>query len=106
MVRACMRDIQGIEQQPGNAEDHLQGDIALAFMQHWQATGDLIWLREKGFPTIEGLAQFWASRVDHDRDGSWHIRRSMSPDEYSGNSSDPVYTTGAFEDNRSFRNHA
>jgi trehalose/maltose hydrolase-like predicted phosphorylase len=85
--------VQGIEQNPGNGEDHLQGDIALAFVQHWQATGDLTWLREKGFPVIEGLARFWASRVDHDSDGSWHIRGSTSPDEYSGNSSDPVYTT-------------
>jgi len=85
--------LTGIEQQPGNGEDHLQGDIALAFVQHWQATGDLVWLKQKGYPVIEGLAQFWVSRVDHDADGTWHIRRSMSPDEFSGNSSDPVYTT-------------
>jgi trehalose/maltose hydrolase-like predicted phosphorylase len=43
----------GIEQQPGNGEDHLQGDIALAFVQHWQVTGDLHWLKDKGFPVIE-----------------------------------------------------
>ena len=43
----------GIEQQPGNGEDHLQGDIALAFVQHWQVTGDLRWLKDKGFAVIE-----------------------------------------------------
>ena len=41
---------------------------------------------------IEGLAQFWR-RADHDPDGTWHLRNTMSPDEYSGNSSDPPYTT-------------
>lgn len=97
----------------------MQGDIALAFVQHWQVTGDLHWLKDKGFPVIEvragqycfipeitkeippetrmcrlqGLAQFWASRADRAADGTWHIRNTMSPDEYSGNSSDPPYTT-------------
>ena len=93
-VDTCaLKSLLGIEQQPGNGEDHLQGDIALAFVQHWQVTGDLHWLKEKGFPVIEGLAQFWASRADHDPDGTWHLRNTMSPDEYSGNSSDPPYTT-------------
>ena len=27
--------LTGIEQQNGNGEDHLQGDIAMAFVQHW-----------------------------------------------------------------------
>ena len=39
--------LTGIEQQNGNGEDHLQGDIALAFVQHWQSTGDLAWLKAK-----------------------------------------------------------
>jgi hypothetical protein len=42
---------------------------------------------------FQGLAQFWASRADRVGDGTWHIRNTMSPDEYSGNSSDPPYTT-------------
>ena len=85
--------LTGIEQQNGNGEDHLQGDIALSFVQHWQSTGDITWLKTKGFPVIEGLAKFWKSRCDHDPDGSWHLRNTMSPDEYSGNSTDPPYTT-------------
>ena len=62
-------------------------------MQHWHSTGDLTWLKATGFPVIEGLAKFWVSRADHDADGTWHLRDTMSPDEYSGNSSDPPYTT-------------
>ena len=61
----------------------------MAFLQHWQSTGDLAWLKAKGFPVIEGLAEFWVSRADKDKDRTWHLRDTMSPDEYSGNSSDP-----------------
>eukprot|EP01051_Picozoa_sp_SAG22_P001598 SAG22_NODE_64_length_23238_cov_83.185566_11_plen_872_part_00 len=77
---------------PPSGEDHLQGDIALAILQHWQSTGDVTWLKQNAFPVLEGLARFWVSRCDADADGTWHIRETMSPDEYAGNATDPPYT--------------
>ena len=47
----------GIEENEGATEDHLQGDVALSMLHLW-ATGDVAWLRAKGFPVIEGIAQF------------------------------------------------
>merc|ERR1712032_63946 len=78
----------------GNSiEDHLQGDIALGFLRHYQMTKDAQWLRDSGFPVIDGLAQFWMSRVDQIRDGSYSIRGTLPPDEYaSANSTDCVFT--------------
>ena len=82
----------GIEENPLQTEDHLQGDIALAFLQHFYATGDTQWLAEKGFPVLEGLARFWASRVDALRDGIYQIAATRSPDEYHNNVTNPPYT--------------
>ena len=87
-----MSALSGAEENPGQNEDHLQGDIALAFLQHWQATRDVEWLEAKGFPVLHDLARFWVSRADRDSDGSWHIRSTMSPDEYASNKTDPPYT--------------
>lgn len=72
-------------------EEHIQGDIAFAFVQHWDATHDLEWLTQSGFPVLEGIAQFWASKVVSNADGSYSIPDIMGPDEYHGNVTDSVY---------------
>ena len=91
----------GVEQDPGNTEDHLQGDIAFALLQHWWATGDREWLQASGYPVLEGLATFYASRVRCHASrggggggaaaGTCSIERTMGPDEYHGNVTDSVY---------------
>lgn len=50
------------------------------------------WLQSSGFPVIEGLATFYASRVVANTDGSFSITRTMGPDEYHGNVTDSVYS--------------
>eukprot|EP00935_MAST-01C_sp_MAST-1C-sp1_P001187 g1187.t1 len=64
--------VAGVEQCPGNFEDHLQGDISWAFYQHWLLTRDATWLQQSGFPVIEGIARFWASRLVQGTDGLYH----------------------------------
>ena len=82
----------GVEQCAGNTEDHLQGDVALAFLKHWWADKeDPEWLRETGFPVIEGLATYYASRATRNPDATYSIARTMPPDEYHSNVTDSVY---------------
>ena len=71
---------------------HLQSDIALAVWQYYQATGDTAWLRERGWPLLRGIAEFWAGRVTRNADGSYSIRNAAGPDEYSNGVTDGVFT--------------
>ncbi|MFJ8820435.1 discoidin domain-containing protein [Streptomyces sp. NPDC102467] len=85
-------------------QNHLQGDIALAAWQYYQATGDRAWLRAKGWPLLKGLAQYWTSRVTKNNDAprpgtagrprshSYSIKDIAGPDEYSNGVDDGVYT--------------
>ena len=54
----------GLEEAPEwSTEIHGGGDVALAQWRYFQATGDLRWLREHGYPVIRDVANFWVSRV-------------------------------------------
>jgi len=71
---------------------HLQGDIAVAVWQYYLATGDTAWLRDRGWPMLQGIAQFWAGRVTANGDGSFSINNVAGPDEFSNGVNDGVYT--------------
>ncbi|MEU7138019.1 discoidin domain-containing protein [Nocardia sp. NPDC046473] len=71
---------------------HLQGDISLAAWQYYLATGDTDYLRGRGWPIMRNLAEFWASRVTPNPDGSYSIENIAGPDEYSNGVNDGVYT--------------
>ncbi|HEX4749208.1 MAG TPA: hypothetical protein VH302_06655, partial [Bryobacteraceae bacterium] len=49
--------------QNASAENHINGDVALAAWEYWAATGDTNWLRNQGWPILRDTADFWASRV-------------------------------------------
>ncbi len=71
---------------------HLQSDIALAVWQYYQATGDTAWLRDRGWPVLDGIARFWAGRVTPNSDGSYSVKNVAGPDEYSNGVTDAVFT--------------
>ncbi|MFE6894168.1 discoidin domain-containing protein [Streptomyces sp. NPDC057694] len=74
-------------------QNHLQGDIAIAAWQYYQATGDRAWLRGQGWPLLKGLAEYWSSRVTpNKKDSSYSIKDVAGPDEYSNGVDDGVYT--------------
>lgn len=73
-------------------QNHLQGDIALAAWQYYLATGDRTWLRTRGRPLLNGLAQYWTSRATKNTDGSYSVKEVAGPDEYSNGVDDGVYT--------------
>ena len=70
---------------------HLQGDIALSVWQYYLATGDTEWLRSH-WSLLHGVAEFWASRVTANSDGSYSINNVAGPDEYSNGVNDGVFT--------------
>ncbi|MFF1649804.1 glycosyl hydrolase family 65 protein [Streptomyces sp. NPDC058240] len=73
-------------------QNHLQGDISLAVWQYYLATGDRDWLAGRGWPLLEGIADFWASRATADDDGGYSVKDVAGPDEYSNGVNDGVFT--------------
>ncbi|MFF5726215.1 discoidin domain-containing protein [[Kitasatospora] papulosa] len=73
-------------------QNHLQGDIALAVWQYYLATGDRVWLAERGWPLLKGIADFWQSRATANTDGTWSVKNVAGPDEYSNGVTDGVFT--------------
>ncbi|WP_329151043.1 discoidin domain-containing protein [Streptomyces sp. NBC_01456] len=73
-------------------QNHLMGDISLATWQYYLATKDTAWLRSRGWPVLKGIAEFWASRVTHNADGSYSVKNVAGPDEYSNGVNDGVFT--------------
>ncbi len=61
-------------------ERHINGDVTLAQWQYFLATGDLSWLKTRGFPVIRATADYWVSRVV-ENNGRYEIRQIVPPDE-------------------------
>ncbi len=95
--------IAGTEQIPppasvfteGLYEQHITADVGLAQWQYFLATGDKNWLARQGWPVLSQAADFWASRVDRDADGSYHIDGVTGPDEENPDVNDEAYTNVA-----------
>ena len=76
----------------GWQEQHITGDIAMAFRLHWRATRNATFLRES-WQLINATAAFWASRfVRHAGSGNWTVLGVVGPDEPSGVQDSEVYT--------------
>jgi trehalose/maltose hydrolase-like predicted phosphorylase len=78
----------------GLYEQHIVADVALAQWQYYLATGDLGWLRTKGWPVLSGAAEFWASRAKAGA-GGFHITHVTGPDEENPDVNDEAYTNSA-----------
>jgi trehalose/maltose hydrolase-like predicted phosphorylase len=73
-------------------ELHLQGDIALSQWQYYEATANRTWLAQRGWPVLEGIAQFWASRGTPGPNGSYSINDVQPPDENATGVDNSAYT--------------
>jgi len=69
----------------GRLEQHIGGDIVLAARQYWYSTRDREWLASCGFPLVNGIASFYAARLEErpGEAGSYDYNGVMGPDEYS-----------------------
>ncbi|MGR6970567.1 ricin-type beta-trefoil lectin domain protein [Streptomyces cynarae] len=89
--------LTGSEQTPppypeGEQELHINSDIALAQWQYYEASGDTTWLRDKAWPVLKGIADYWATRAVPDPAGGYDINDVMGPDEYHENVNNSVTT--------------
>ncbi len=75
----------------GSAQYHINGDIAHAFIQYYQATGDLGYMETKGLEVLIETARLWLD-VGHWADGTFHIDCVTGPDEYTCVVNDNYYT--------------
>jgi trehalose/maltose hydrolase-like predicted phosphorylase len=73
---------------------HLQSDVALAQWEYYKATGDMVWLAQKGWPVLEAVAEFWASKVTP-VSGGYAIDQVQTPDEYATDTDNDAYTNAA-----------
>jgi protein-glucosylgalactosylhydroxylysine glucosidase len=99
-------DERGVETTPHFAvqnakqEIHVNGDVALAQWQYFQATADSSWLAAEGFPVIRETADFWVSRADCDSSGDrCHIKNVVSVAEGLIGVSDDAYTNAVARKN-------
>ena len=76
----------------GEMEVHITADIAFATWQYWEATADDDFFVQFGAEIMLDAARFWASRGVIARDGAFHIRNVIGPDEYHEDVDDNVYT--------------
>ncbi|OAQ39768.1 hypothetical protein A5893_09320 [Pedobacter psychrophilus] len=93
-------DLQGNECTPISYkldmnEHHVTADVAIAAWNYYQVTKDKIWLKEKGFPILKEVANFWVSRSQKDLEGIYHIKNVVGPDEYFEDVDDDAFTNGA-----------
>jgi trehalose/maltose hydrolase-like predicted phosphorylase len=90
----------GTEQTPTWAEtrefeQHITSDVAYGQWQYYLATGDRGWLGARGWPVLEGAANFWASRATRTRGRKYSIKHVEGPDEHHFDVDNEVYTNAA-----------
>jgi trehalose/maltose hydrolase-like predicted phosphorylase len=66
----------------GKDEIHVNSDIALAQWQYYLATGDTAWLKDRAWPVLKNIAQYWTTRAMSTGSGSYDVTGVMGPDEY------------------------
>ena len=76
----------------GPFEQHISGCIAWAFWKYYQLTGDKLFLAERAYPVLSEVATFWASRVEREGPGNYHIKNVVAADEWAENIDDNAFT--------------
>lgn len=79
----------------GPFEHHITADIGIAFWNYYRVTRNKEWLREKGYPVLKAVADFWISRVTKNSDGSYSINNVVGANEYVSNIDDNAFTNGS-----------
>ena len=79
----------------GPFEHHITADIGIACWNYYCVTRDMRWLQREGYPLLKEIADFWASRVTRNQDGSYSIHNVTGADEYANGVIDNAFTNGA-----------
>ncbi len=79
----------------GTFEQHITADIAIAFWNYYRVTNNIEWLKKEGYKVIKNTADFWASRVTWNKDGSCSINKVVGADENASIVDDNAFTNGS-----------
>ncbi len=90
----------GVEETPvwalsGPFEHHITADVGLAAWSYYCVTQDKVWLKEKGWPVLSAIADFWASRVERNGPGKYDIKNVVAADEWAENVDNNAFTNAA-----------
>ncbi len=78
----------------GPFQHHITGCIGWAAWKYYQVTKDKVWLREKGFPLLKEVAEFWCSRVERNGPGKFDIKNVIGANEWQENIDNNAFTNG------------
>ncbi|MEI9921755.1 MAG: glycoside hydrolase family 65 protein [Bacteroidota bacterium] len=78
----------------GPFQHHITGCIGWAFWKYYQVTKDKIWLRDRGYPLLKEVADFWASRVERKGPGKYEINNVIGANEWQENIDNNAFTNG------------
>lgn len=76
----------------GPFEHHITGCIGWAYWKYFQVTGDKTWLKERGYPVLKEIANFWISRVERTGPGAYNINNVVAADEWAENIDNNAFT--------------
>jgi trehalose/maltose hydrolase-like predicted phosphorylase len=78
----------------GPFQHHITGCIGWAFWKYYQVTKDKVWLRDRGYPVLKEVADFWASRVERKGPGRYEINNVIGANEWQENIDNNAFTNG------------
>jgi trehalose/maltose hydrolase-like predicted phosphorylase len=79
----------------GTFEHHITADVAIAFWNYYRVTKDKVWLKERGYPMLKEVADYWVSRSTKNGDGSYSIKNVVGANEFAPNVDDNAFTNGS-----------
>jgi protein-glucosylgalactosylhydroxylysine glucosidase len=90
---------QGTEDTPvwaltGPFQHHITGCVGWAFWKYYEVTKDKVWLRNRGYPVLKEVADFWASRVERKGPGKYEINNVIGANEWQENIDNNAFTNG------------
>ena len=90
----------GVEETPvwalsGPFEHHITACVGIAAWNYFCVTHDTEWLKQKGWPVLKEVADFWASRVERNGPGKFDIKDVVAADEWAENVDNNAWTNAA-----------
>jgi len=79
----------------GTFEQHITADVGIAFWNYYIIARDKQWLKNKAYPLLKEVADFWVSRATKNPDGSYSIINVVGADEFAQNIDDNAFTNGS-----------
>lgn len=78
----------------GPFQHHITGCVGWAFWKYYQVTNDETFLRERAYPVLKEVADFWASRVERKGPGRYEINNVIGANEWQENINNNAFTNG------------